>query len=165
MSFQSALTLLSAELQCEITEMDAFLKSLPLLKFKRTVDKKKINYVSPAHGISYAIFPFTSEPAQHFGWYFLYSKETKNWYRKHDYFVETLNEIAKTDPSSALHIFNAINECSACKGTPCSAIPYEYDGKQKSACYGRMMMSLSCEDFNHAKAFFQHLNDLLAQKE
>ena len=163
MSYQSFLSELPAQLQEEVLGMDVFLKSLLPLKFKRAVDKKKINYVSPSYGISYAIFPLGSEPAQHFGWYYLYEKEAKNWYRKPDYFVETLRQIAATDPQAAQRIFGAINECTACKGSPCSAISYTYEGEQKAACYGRIIMGLGQEDFEHAKAFFRHLNALLSQ--
>ena len=161
MSFQNILTALSAELQSEVLEMDTFLKSLHPLKFKRTVDKKKINYVSSDYGVSYAIFPLDSKSEQQFGWYYLYDKETKKWYRKSDYFVETLTEIAKTDAWAANRIFNAINECTSCKDSPCSAIPYIYGSNQKSACYGRIVMRLCHDDFNDAKAFFRHLNTLL----
>jgi hypothetical protein len=164
MSFENFLSSIPVEQKNEIIDMDNFLKSLRPLKFKRMVDKKKINYVSSDYGISYAIFPLASEPTQQFGWYYLHDKETKTWYRKTDYFVETLTEIAKTDSQLAERIFNAINKCKPCKDNPCSAIPYIYDGKQKSACYGRIVMRLCQDDFNHAKIFFQHLNALLEQK-
>ena len=164
MSFQNMITNTQAELQEEIVKMDAFLKSLKPLKFKRAVDKRKINYVSSDFGISYAIFVAVDEPTQQFGWYYLHDKETKTWYRKADYFVETLIEIAKADPQSAERIFNAINDCSSCKGNPCSAIPYEYEGNQKSACYGRMVLHLNHDDFNDTKNFFESLNTLLMQK-
>ena len=141
--------------------MDTFLKTMPQIRFKRTVDKKKINYVSPDHGISYAILPLYDDSKQHFGWYYLYNKETKNWYRKTDYFVETLTAIAQTDPQSAEFIFDAINECTACIGNPCSAIPYEFNGIQKSACYGRIIMGLDHNEFNHVKSFFKSLYKLL----
>ena len=158
MSYQDLLTSLPAELQSEILEMDTFFKSLRPLKFKRRVDKKKINYVSSDYGISYAIFPLDAEPTQAFGWYYLYNKETKIWYRKTDYFIETLNKIAETDPLPAECIFNAINECKSCNSSPCSAISYVYGGKQKMACYGRVVLSLCHDDFNQVRNFFRHLN-------
>jgi len=161
MSFDSILAPLSPELRDDIAETDAFLKSLEPLKFKRTVDKRKINYVSSYYGVSYAILPLEGNEKQHFGWYYLHDKETKQWYRKTDYFVETLAEIAKTDAPTAEHIFDAINECTACKGEPCSAISYTYGGMQTAACYGRIVMSLSRENFGHTRTFFQQLNGLL----
>ena len=164
MSFDSILAPLTAELRDEIIAMDALLKSLRVLKFKRTVDKRKISYASPDFGVSYAILPLEADLKQHFGWYYIHDKVAKKWYRKADYFIETLSEIAKTDAQAAEHIFNAINECTACKGEPCSAIPYTYEGKQKAACYGRIIMSLCREDFGYARAFFQMLNALTEQK-
>ena len=156
MSFHNVLALIPVNLQNDIIEMDAFIKSLRPLKFKRTVDKRKINYVSPEYGISYAIF--FSELTQAFGWYFLHDKANNEWYRKTDYFVEVLSKVAETDPRSAKYIFNAINECKPCKSNPCSAISYAYGGEQKMACYGRVVLSLSQEDFNHAQKFFCQLN-------
>lgn len=161
MSFQNMLSVTPTELQNEITEMDKFLKSLRPLKFKRTVDKRKINYVSPVYGVSYAILPLSSESSQHFGWYYLYDKENKKWYRKTDYFEATIAEIAKTAPQTAKHIFNAINECTTCKGSPCSAISYMYDGNQKLSCYGRIVLGVYQSDFNHAQEFFRQLNKLV----
>jgi len=160
MSFTNSVTGLPVELQNEIIEMDTFFKSLRPLKFKRTVDKRKINYVASDYGVSYAILQLGSEPTQHFGWYYLHNKETNKWYRKTDYLEQTLTEMAKTDPQSAEYIFNALNECTLCKGKPCSAISYTYDGKQKMACYGRVIMPLCHDDFAHAKSFFLQLNTL-----
>jgi len=164
MSFKNILTKIPEELQNEIIEMDVFLKAFRPLKFKRTVDKRKINYVASDYGISYAILPLDSEPTQHFGWYYLYDKEAEKWYRKTDYFEETLIEIAKNNPSSAERIFNALNECTLCKDHPCSAILYKHNDKQKQACYGRTILSLSNDGFNDTKAFFQSLNALVGQE-
>ena len=163
MTFQEMLTSIPKELHGEIIEMDAFLKVLRPLKFKRSVDKRKINYVSPEYGISYAIFCLTPDPTQAFGWYFLHDRESGDWYRKTDYFVETLKEIAKTDNQAAERLFYAINECTLCKGSPCSAIPYLYNGKEILACYGRIVLSLCHDDFINVRRFFNHLNTLLIE--
>ena len=154
MTYQDMLAASSADVRGYIIETDASLKFLHSLKFKRTVDKKKINYVSSGFGVSYAIFPLEPEPNQQFGWYFLHDKETKTWYRKKDYFEEILAEIAKDDPESAKRIFDSINECTSCKGNPCSAIPYIYDGTNKSACYGRIKMPLHKNCFADIHTFF-----------
>ena len=165
MSFQKLLTAMPPELQNEVTEMDTFLKSLRPLKFKRTADKRKINYVAPEHGVSYAILPTDIKPIQHFGWYYLHDKEANKWYRKTDYLETILAEIVKTDPTAAEYIFNSLNECTQCKVKPCSAISYTHGGKQKLACYGRVIMSLFHEDFKHVREFFRQLNTLVTQKE
>ena len=164
MSFQSILASLPKDLQRGIMEMDAFVKSLRPLKFKRTVDKRKINYVSPDYGVSYAILPTDTKPTQHFGWYFLHDKETKTWFRKTDYFVDTLAEIAKTNSESANRIFNSINTCTLCKGNPCSTISYSYEGEDKLACYGRIVLPLCENSFADVQNFFQCLNALLTQQ-
>jgi hypothetical protein len=168
MSFQNILDTVSVDLQNEIIKMDTFLKSLHPLNFKRTVDKKKINYVCADYGISYAIFPESTrlsyEPSQTFGWYFLCDKETKEWYRKTDYFQQTLAEIEKNNPQSAERIFSGANSCTACKGTPCTAISYTYNGTQNLSCYGRIVLQLRHDDFNDVRNFFNHLKTQLEDK-
>jgi len=164
---KNILDAVSVDLQNKIIEMDTFVKSLHSLKFKRTVDKKKINYVCADYGISYAIFPdstrLRNEPTQTFGWYFLCDRETKEWYRKADYFQQTLAEIEKTNPQSAERIFSGANSCIACKGTPCTAISYTYNGTQNLSCYGRIVLQLRHDDFNDVRNFFCHLSALLIE--
>ena len=164
MSFQNMLDVIPKELQSDIIEMDTFLKSLRPLKFKRTVDKRKINYVSSDYGVSYAILPLDTDPAQHFGWYYLNDKVTKTWYRKTDYLIETLEAIEGNDQQSAQRIFDGINECKICKGKPCSAISYVYKGVEKLACYGRVVIRLESDDFDDTKNFFRQLNLLVESK-
>jgi len=163
MSFQAMLAASPLEMRQEITEMDAFMKSLRPLKFKRTVDKRKMNYVSSDYGISFAIFPTGDHPHAAFGWYFLHDKVTGAWYRKTDYFVETLAEIKKEDPAMTLRIFDGIHFCTSCKGNPCSAISYVYEGKIKPACYGRIHLPLQAQGFADARAFFGCLNALVTE--
>lgn len=167
MSFQNMLMQMPTELKNSVIDMDVFMKSLQPLKFKRSVDKRKTNYVSPDFGISYAIFPNSTrlkhEPSQTFGWYYLCDRETKEWYRKTDYFVQTLTAIGKNDPQAAKRIFSAADSCLSCKGNPCSAIGYHYDDEEKLACYGRMVFALGEADFEDVRRFFQHLNTLMME--
>ncbi|MCL2557246.1 MAG: hypothetical protein FWE09_02080 [Treponema sp.] len=161
--FEIALADAPGEIRNDIIEMDAYLRQLRPLKFKRSIDKtgNRIAYASPDFGISYAIRASDAQPSQDFGWYFLHDRQSKKWYRKTDYFEETLVEIAKTAPKSARRIFDAINECSSCKGDPCSAIAYEHEGRRRLACYGRIRLGINREDLGCARLFFEHLNDLL----
>ena len=157
MTFETALSPLPPELQSEIIETDAFMRQLTPLNFKRAITPTggKINYVSADYGISYAIA--LKKAQQDFGWYYLYDKQTKAWYRKPDYMERTLAALG--EPGA--RVFAAINECTACKGEPCSAIPYTHDGEQKQACYGRVIMPLDGEHFKLAQQFFGCLNDML----
>ena len=162
-AYDNAVANAPQELQCMIMEMDVFLKSLKLLKFKRSIERSgtKINYVSAEYGISYAIMISAKEQLQHFGWYYLHDKVTNNWYRKHDYLVDTLTRIAKTAPQATGYLFDSINECTACKDGDCGKIPYEYDDRQKFACYGRIHLPMSHDGFANAKLFFSTLVDIL----
>jgi len=166
MAFANVLAKLPPKFLNKVIEVDTFLKSLRPLKFRRTVEKdnKKITYISSDYGISYAITISGTEVSHHFGWYYLRNKEEKIWFRKTDYFVETLTEIAQTNPSSAERIFNSINKCSSCKGNPCSAISYLYSGQRQLACYGRIILPISHEGFDDALLFFKNLNNLVEHK-
>ena len=156
MTFEDALGSLPPELKRDIAETDAFMRSLSPLKFKRAVTGGgKINYVSAGYGISYAIA--LKKAQQDFGWYYLYDKQAGAWYRKPDHMEEVLDAMS----ASGARVFAAINECTTCKGDPCSAIPYTHNGEQKQACYGRVIMPLDGEHFKLTQQFFGCLNDML----
>ena len=164
MTFENAIAQVSPEFRGDVAEMDALLRSLRVLKFKRVIDKSgtKINYASPDHGVSYAVRLSAQDYSQNFGWYFLYDKISKKWYRKPDLFEATLSEISKTQPHVAERIFDSLNECTACKGKPCSSISYEYGGRQRAVCYGRVIMPLHHDDFICARVFFMKLSTLVS---
>ena len=164
MTFENALAQVPPEFRGDVAEMDALLKLLRSLKFKRVIDKSgtKIGYASPEYGVSYALRLSMDDFSQNFGWYFLYDKIGKRWYRKPDLLEATLLEIAKAEPHVAERIFDSLNECTACKGKPCSSVSYEYGGRTRAACYGRVIMPLHHDDFICAQAFFTHLNALVS---
>ena len=167
MVFENAIANMPPEQKNEITEMDTHLKTLRPLKFKRAVDKngKKITYTAPDFGISYAIMLPDEKALHHFGWYYIYDKQTQKWGRKPDYLVETLEEIAKTNPQMAERLFNALKECTSCKtDTSCGKISYTYNGQAQVSCYGRVVLRICSDDFNDARTFFTTLNTLLEQK-
>ncbi len=163
-TFESVLAQAPQALQSEMRAMDAYLKALRPLKFRRVVDKSgRIKYVAPEFGISYGMNVLEAESHHHFGWYFLYDKIERKWYLKSDRMEEVLAEIAETDPGLAEKIFLGLKECSLCKSPSCGQIEYEYNGKEKTTCYGRVRLRLCAEDFSDARAFFGRLNGLIAR--
>jgi hypothetical protein len=80
---------------------------------------------------------------------------------------ETLNVIAKSDPQLAGRVFYALNDCMSCGYSPgcLGQTLYEFDGKKKLSCHGKAAFRMCHEDFNDVRAFFAHLNALLAGKQ
>jgi hypothetical protein len=166
-SFEKVLAKIPKTLQKEVLEMDAYLKTLRPLKFKRSVDKNgvKINYVAADFGISYGVNVSATDAFHQFGWYFINDRQTKTWYRKDDYMEKTLVEIAKTNPQQAERLFHALAACSSChKDSSCSKISYSYAGQKRVTHYGRVYLSRHHDDFNDAREFFRHLNTLMERK-
>ena len=163
MTFDNAVAKIEPWLKKEIMEMDVYLKSLRPLKFKRAVDKSgnKITYTASDYGISYAIAISDAKFNHHFGWYYIFDKQTQTWMRKTDYMEKTLDNIAKTDPQMAERIFNALNECTSCKEGSCSRISYSHNGQMRDACYGRVILRMNVDDFNDVRSFFCNLNSLM----
>ena len=153
---------LSAKAKKEINEMDVFLKSLPTLKFKRTIDKKssKISYISTEYGVSYLIKLKNNH--QEFGWYFIHDREKNSWYRKPDYMINVFNQI---DHDIASRLFNSLMECTSCRDVNnCGSIPYEYKKQKKITHYGRLVLGLQKSNFDDAKEFFRYLETFCQHK-
>lgn len=165
--FESIIMDLPLEYKNELQKMDEFLKTLKLMKFKRTIDKRggKITYVSSNFGFSYAINIFEDRLSHSFSWYLVSSGKPETWHRKADYMEEALNVIAKTDIQFAKRIFYALNDCVGCYGSRCLAKTlYEFNGEKRLTCHGRVMLRMCHEDFQVAREFFRHLNALLDRK-
>jgi hypothetical protein len=166
-TFENIILDLPQEYRNELIEMDNFLKSLKLLKFKRTIDKrsKKITYVASDFGISYVMQVSEDRLSHNFSWYIVSSGKPETWHRKADYMGETLTEIAKSDILLAKRIFYALNDCVNCYGTRCLAKTlYEFNGQKRLTCHGRVMLRMCHEDFQDAREFFRHLTALIDRK-
>lgn len=149
----------------EVISTDAFLRALRPLKFKRTLAGDKLTYVAADFGISYAIYASGDASYHHFGWYIVYNGKPETWHRKADYMNEILACIAKEDPDLATRIFRALNDCVNCYGSRCLAKTlYSLNGENRLTCHGRVMLRMCKEDFQDTRAFFTHLNAMLAKK-
>lgn len=166
-TFESVMSNLPLEYKSELLKMDDFLKTLKLLKFKRTIDKRgeKITYVASNFGVSYAINVFEDQLYHSFSWYIVSSGKPETWHRKADYMEEVLSEISKTDIHFANRIFYALNDCVGCYGSRCLAkTRYEFNGQKRLTCHGRVMLRMCHEDFHDAREFFRHLSALIVRK-
>ena len=165
-TYENVLAKVSPAFQGEVREIDAFFKSLPAIKFKRTVDKggHKITYVASDVGISYAIIASGAESYHNLGWYIVYSGPVETWHRRADYMNELLAQITKTDKRLAARVFDALVDCSGCYQNCLAKTLYAFDGEKKQNCHGRVFFRMNHDDFNDARDFFRHLNTLLEQK-
>jgi len=167
-TFESVISGLPQEYRDEIINMDAFLKSLRPMKFRRAVDKGggKISWVASDYGFSYHVEPSGRQLSHRLGWYMVYNGKPETWHRKADYMEETLRIIAETDPELAGRIFYALNDCVDCFGSG-SCLPmalYEFNGKKRSACHGLAVFRMSHSDFDDVREFIRRLNALMAEK-
>jgi len=166
-NFDDVLAKMPRELQNEITEMDAFIKSLRPLNFKRTIDKygTKITYVSSEFGVSYAVKLEDENVKQLFWWYIIHKGKPETWHRKADYMEETLAEIAKSDIMLSERIFNALKDCNHCYGAGCLAKTiYMFNGNKRLTCHGRVTLTMCQNDLSDVKEFFKHLNIFMERK-
>ncbi|MEN6470206.1 MAG: hypothetical protein ABFC62_01940 [Clostridiaceae bacterium] len=166
-TFESVLSALPRELRGEIMETDRFLISLRPLKFKRAVDKggKKVSYVAPEFGVSYAIHASGAQSSHDLGFYIVCGGKVETWHRKADFMEEALAETAKTDPALAERIFYALNDCVGCYGGACLAkTPYAFEAEKRMTCHGRSRLRMCSDDLRDAREFFRHLNALTERK-
>ena len=166
-TFETIIMGLPLEYKDELQKMDEFLKTLKLMKFKRTIDKRggKITYVSSDFGFSYAIHIYEDRLSHSFSWYLVSSGKPETWHRKADYMEEVLNVIAKIDIQFAKRIFYALNDCVGCYGSRCLAKTlYKFNEEKRLTCHGRVMLRMCHEDFLDAREFIRHLSELLDRK-
>lgn len=164
-SFESCISLLSKELQDEILCTNDYLLSLKKLKLKRKIEGTsqacKITYVSPL-GFSYSLY--ISENVMHHSlwWYMLsnYKYEDKFLGRKNDYTVAMLNKLAETSPDFAAKAFDYLDDCVGCREHCAAKTAYEYAGRKKLACHGKMLMSMNPARFKDLRLMVAAIDEL-----
>ncbi|GHU70153.1 hypothetical protein AGMMS49992_02020 [Clostridia bacterium] len=163
-TFESVIAALPVEYQSEVVETDTLLRTQRPVKFMRRVNKTgKVTYVAADYGISYALHTSGACATHGFSWYIVTQSTPETWGRKVDRMEETLAEIAKTDAALAERIFYALNDCVSCYGDHCMAkTAYVFNGAKRMTCHGKVMLHMAHEDFRDVRAFFQHINTLIA---
>jgi len=165
--FEECISMLSPELQSEIKDLDDYLLNHKNLKVKRKIEGTsqacKISYVS-SHGFSYSVH-VSENIVDHFFWWYMvsnYTYENKYMGRKNDLTIETLNKVAETSPDIAEQLFSYYDECVGCNKN-CSVVRtlYEYSGKKKAVCHGKMIMNMNASTFHNTRRMFKALNEIL----
>lgn len=159
--FETCISLLPEEIQEEITKTDNFLRTLKPMKFKRQIEKhgNKITYVAPEYGFSYALHPSNDIIDHSLNWYIITSSKPEFWHRKADMMEATLNKIAETSPELAERMFYNLSECIACTQCIVKTL-YEFHGKKKVTCHGKMELKMCVSDFEDVRAFIKTINEL-----
>ncbi len=159
-TFESCVAGLPPRIISEIERTDAFLKALPQLKFKRTVDKSgnKITYVESKRGVSYALYLSGSVMHHSIQFYIVTNCEPEKWHRKSNP-MEALLAAMETDaPALANRVFENLNECVGCREHCLAKTPYAHRSKTKLTCHGQAVFKMCPADFQDVRDFFHHLN-------
>ncbi|WP_242835291.1 hypothetical protein [Ruminiclostridium papyrosolvens] len=157
--FESCISLLPNEIRNEIIKMDSFLRSLSPLKFKRQIEKygNKITYLASDYGFSYALYPSNDVMHHSLSWYIITNSKPEFWHRKADMMEETLKRLDETSTELAERMFSNLTECIACR--PCSVKTiYEFNGKKKLVCHGKMEFKMCVSDFKDVRTFIDTVN-------
>ncbi len=159
-TFASCIEGLPPNIKDEILRTDDFLKSLPRLKFKRTVEKhgNKITYVESARGISYALYLSGSLMHHSLQWYIVTNGKPEMWHRKSNPMEDVLDTIAKSSPALAGRIFRNLNECIGCRQNCLAKTPYAFRAQKKTTCHGQVFFKMSIPEFQDVRDFFSALD-------
>lgn len=161
----SCISLLPKEIKEEIIKTDYYLRSLKPMKFKRQIEKhgNKITYLASDYGFSYVLHPSNDVMYHSLSWYIITNGKPEAWHRKADMMEETLNKIAETSPDFAERMFFNLTECIACSNCIVKTL-YEFNGKKKITCHGRMNFKMCVSDFKDVRKFINTINELQIEK-
>lgn len=159
--FETCISLLPKEIQSEIIKTDCYLRALTPIKFKRQIEKhgNKITYTASEYGFSYALHPSNDVMTHSLNWYIITSCKPEAWYRKADQMEDTLKKISETSPELAERMFLNLTECNACGQCKVKTL-YEFNGKKKLTCHGRMKLKMCVSDFEDVRNFISTINEL-----
>jgi hypothetical protein len=164
--FNECISGLSSELQREVKDMDGYLLAQKKLKIKRKIEGTnqacKISYVS-THGFSYSVH-ISENIMDHFFWWYMvsnYKNENKYMGRKNDLTNETLEKVAEKSPDIADKVFSYYDECKGCSTNCLVKTIYEYSGKKKAACHGKLIMNMNISTFQNLKFMFSALTEII----
>ncbi len=165
-SFEACIARLPDDLRAEVEAMDAWLRAMKPLKFRRQIEThgNKIIYVAADEGLSYAIYPSNDVLTHSLNWYIVTNGKPETWARKGDRMEQTLNAIAQADPALAARLFHNLWECVGCyPADHCLArTRYAFARHAKVSCHGRMRFAMNASGFADARAFIDAVNGLPA---
>lgn len=149
------------DIKDEVIKVDAFLKSLDNLKFKRVIEKhgNKITYVESGRGVSYALYLSGNIMHHSIQWYIITNSPPEQWHRKANPLESLLNEMSVESPELADRIFYYLNECIGCRERCMAKTPYEFKSQKKVTCHGHIFFKMIFQDFQDVRDFFAFLNN------
>jgi hypothetical protein len=165
-TFEELLAALPQNMAAEVVSLDAWLRALKPVKFRRNIDirSNKITYVASEYGFSYAIYPDGGMLYHQLQWYIITNRKPELWGRKDDRMEDLLNRIAETDPAFAERMFGNLYECVNGRPAGCLAkTAYEFNGRCKVFCHGSMRLKMNAQDFSDAKRFISAFNEMILE--
>lgn len=161
-TFEKCISRLPVNIQNEILEMDEYLKSLKLLKFKRQLEKNgnKITYVASDDGFSYAIYLSNHLFDHSLQWYLITNGKPETWHRKADRMEEALSSLMQKNPSFAQRMFFSLDDCVGCYKDCLGRTRYRLDEKSKAVCHGKLKFTMNASGFEDARIFINEINAL-----
>lgn len=150
---EACISYLSEELQDKIRETDQYLLKNKKLGIKRKIEGShracKITYLSKI-GFSYSMV-ISKNVMYHFFWWYIvsnYKYENKYGGRKNDLTEQTLRRIQEREPELAEKLFDFYIDCFGCCPGCAARTLYEFDGRKRMTCHGKMLFKMITEDFD-----------------
>lgn len=161
--FETCISLLPENIQTEIKKLDAYLKSLKPLSFKRQIEKhgNKITYIASQYGVSYAIYLSNDIFDHSLQWYLVTNGKPETWHRIADRMEDTLNSIAVKAPELAERMFYCLEDCVGCYPNCLAKTQYRFGGRQKSVCHGKLKFRMSVNGFTDVHTFVNEINSVV----
>jgi len=167
-TFESCISELPDTLRSAIIDIDAWIRTLRPIKFKRQIDKngEKITYVASEQGFSYQVYISGSVLRHTVWWYILTQGKPETWRRKADNMENTLNYLTQTDSYFAQRMFNNLYKCSGGYTSGClGRTLYTFNDKKIISCHGKLNFTMNLSEFDDVKRFINAVNDLTGKRE
>jgi hypothetical protein len=162
-TFESCIAELPDALRSAVVDIDAWIRTLRPMKFKRQIDKngEKITYVASEQGFSYQVYISGGVLRHTAWWYILTQGNPETWHRKADNMENTLNYLSETDPDFACKMFNNLYKCAGSYGSGClGKTPYTYGNHKIISCHGKLNFTMNLSEFDDVKHFINAVNDI-----
>jgi hypothetical protein len=167
-TFESCIAELPDTLRSAVIDIDAWIRTLRPIKFKRQIDKngEKITYIASDEGFSYQVYISGGVLQHKLWWYLLTQGKPETWHRKADNMENTLNYLAQTDSFFAQRMFNNLYKCSGGYTSGClGRTPYTFNDKKIISCHGKLNFNMNLSEFDDVKRFIGAVNDITGKGE
>lgn len=166
LTFEKCISPLPLPIQSEIIEIDKYLKSFKVFKFKRQIEKNgnKITYIAAEHGFSYAIYLSNDRFDHSLQWYLITNGKPETWHRKADMMEVTLMRLYRISPELAERMFYSLDDCVGCYKSCLAKTEYQLLGKRKIACHGSLKFTMNSRGFEDVRIFIKAIEALIMEQ-